>query len=81
MPPGSEAARDAAAATARSGRDGGHPPDAIGADRSLLILDDDEPFLHRLTRAMEKRGFEVTAVDSVGAGRARVVEAGRRPTR
>ena len=44
--------------------------DAIGADRSLLILDDDEPFLHRLARAMEKRGFDVVAVDSVAAGRA-----------
>jgi two-component system response regulator RegA len=42
----------------------------LGADRSLLILDDDEPFLHRLSRAMEKRGFEVTAVDSVAAGSA-----------
>jgi len=46
--------------------------DEIGADRSLLILDDDEPFLHRLTRAMEKRGFEVCAVDSVAAGQAAV---------
>ena len=42
----------------------------LGADRSLLILDDDEPFLRRLSRAMEKRGFEVTAVDTVAAGRA-----------
>jgi two-component system response regulator RegA len=41
----------------------------LGPDRSLLILDDDEPFLRRLTRAMEKRGFEVTAVDSVAAAR------------
>ena len=41
----------------------------LGADRTLLILDDDEPFLRRLSRAMEKRGFEVTAVDSVAAGR------------
>ena len=40
----------------------------IGPDRSLLILDDDEPFLRRLSRAMEKRGFEVTAADSVAAG-------------
>ncbi len=45
----------------------------IGADKSLLILDDDEPFLRRLTRAMEKRGFEVTAVDSVAAARAQVM--------
>jgi two-component system response regulator RegA len=41
----------------------------LGPDRSLLILDDDEPFLRRLTRAMEKRGFEVTAVESVSAAR------------
>ena len=46
--------------------------DAIGPDRSLLICDDDEQFLRRLGRAMEKRGFEVTMVDSVAAGRAAV---------
>ncbi len=40
------------------------------ADRSLLLLDDDEPFLRRLSRAMEKRGFDVTAVETVAAGRA-----------
>jgi two-component system response regulator RegA len=50
--------------------------DAIGPDPSLLICDDDEPFLHRLGRAMEKRGFAVTMVDSVAAGRAAV---GTRP--
>jgi two-component system response regulator RegA len=48
-------------------------PEDLGADRSLLILDDDEPFLRRLGRAMEKRGFAVTGVDSVAAARA-VVE-------
>ena len=53
----------------------------IGPDRSLLILDDDEPFLRRLGRAMEKRGFEVTAVDSVADGPRRWPTAGRRPTR
>ena len=26
----------------------------LGEDRSLLILDDDEPFLRRLAKAMEK---------------------------
>jgi two-component system response regulator RegA len=46
------------------------PQDDFGPDRSLLILDDDEAFRRRLTRAMEKRGFEVTAVDTVAAGRA-----------
>ncbi len=45
-------------------------PEDLGPDRSLLILDDDEPFLRRLTRAMEKRGFEVTPVASVAAARA-----------
>jgi two-component system response regulator RegA len=43
--------------------------DELGSDRSLLILDDDEPFRRRLGRAMEKRGFEVVAADSVAAGR------------
>lgn len=42
----------------------------IGEDSSLLILDDDEPFRRRLARAMEKRGFTPTALDSVAAGRA-----------
>ena len=31
----------------------------LGEDRSLLLLDDDETFLKRLAKAMEKRGFEV----------------------
>ena len=42
----------------------------IGEDRSLLIVDDDEPFLRRLARAMEKRGFEPEAVETVAAGKA-----------
>jgi len=45
----------------------------VEADRSLLICDDDKPFITRLSRAMEQRGFSVTAVDSVGEG-LRVVE-------
>ena len=45
-------------------------PDEIGQDPSLLIVDDDEPFLRRLARAMEKRGFEVETASSVAAGRA-----------
>ncbi|MXW86240.1 MAG: ActR/PrrA/RegA family redox response regulator transcription factor [Boseongicola sp. SB0673_bin_14] len=51
-------------------------PDEIGQDPSLLIVDDDEPFLRRLARAMEKRGFEVETASSVAAGRA---AAGARP--
>lgn len=42
--------------------------EALGDDRSLLIVDDDKPFLQRLARAMETRGFQVTAVESVFDG-------------
>ncbi len=40
----------------------------IGPDKSLLLVDDDEPFLRRLAKAMEKRGFEVETASSVAAG-------------
>lgn len=40
----------------------------IGADKSLLILDDDEAFRRRLARAMEKRGFEPVLAESVAEG-------------
>ena len=43
----------------------------IGEDNSLLLMDDDEPFLRRLARAMEKRGFAVEAVETVAAGKRR----------
>lgn len=42
----------------------------LGPDRSLLLVDDDAPFLGRLARAMEKRGFRPETADSVAAGRA-----------
>ena len=42
----------------------------IGPDKSLLLVDDDEPFLRRLAKAMEKRGFEIETASSVAAGRA-----------
>ena len=42
----------------------------IGPDKTLLLVDDDEPFLRRLERAMEKRGFTVEAAESVAAGKA-----------
>ncbi len=35
---------------------------------SLLLLDDDRPFLQRLGRAMESRGFEVTLAETVADG-------------
>ena len=44
----------------------------LGADKSLLIVDDDKPFCQRLARAMESRGFVVTAVSSVAEGLAAI---------
>jgi two-component system response regulator RegA len=38
------------------------------ADRTLLIVDDDEPLCQRLARAMERRGFIVATADSVASG-------------
>ena len=49
----------------------------LGEDRSILLVDDDEPFLKRLARAMEKRGFEVETADSVAGGKA--IATGRPP--
>ena len=42
--------------------------EAIGADPTLLIVDDDGPFLRRLARAMEGRGFAVEVAESVAEG-------------
>ena len=42
----------------------------IGEDRTLLLVDDDDAFLKRLAKAMEKRGFEVEMAGSVAAGKA-----------
>ena len=42
------------------------------ADRSLLIVEDDKPFLERLSRAMETRGFAVTSCDTVSDGLAQI---------
>jgi two-component system response regulator RegA len=41
-----------------------------GDDPSLLLVDDDETFLRRLSKAMEKRGFSVEMAGSVAAGKA-----------
>jgi len=37
----------------------------VGDDTSLLIVDDDKPFLTRIARAMEKRGFVTATAESV----------------
>ncbi|MBP1851800.1 ActR/PrrA/RegA family redox response regulator transcription factor [Rhizobium halophytocola] len=42
--------------------------DYIGPDATLLIVDDDAPFLRRLARAMESRGFSVDIAASVAEG-------------
>ena len=42
--------------------------EAIGNDPTLLLVDDDKPFLQRLARAMESRGFQVTTAESVEEG-------------
>lgn len=42
----------------------------LGEDKTLLLVDDDEPFLRRLAKAMEKRGFEIETADSVAGGKA-----------
>ena len=38
------------------------------ANKSLLIVDDDNPLRDRLSRAMEKKGFRVTQAESVKQG-------------
>lgn len=53
------------------------PPEAPPTedrDRSLLIVDDDQPFRDRLAKAMERRGFEVRAVASLDCGIAAIKE-------
>jgi len=40
-------------------------PQVTGDDTSLLLVDDDKPFVSRLARAMEARGFVVDTAESV----------------
>ena len=51
------------------------PDVRLSAERSLLLVDDDRPFLSRLGRAMETRGFEVRLAESVAEGLAEVRKA------
>ncbi len=41
-------------------------------DRTLLIVDDDRPFLQRLARAMESRDFVVDTAESIAEGLTKV---------
>jgi two-component system response regulator RegA len=45
-------------------------PVDLGEDRSLLLVDDDESFVKRLAKAMEKRGFLPETAESVAEGKA-----------
>ncbi|WP_128516251.1 ActR/PrrA/RegA family redox response regulator transcription factor [Tabrizicola thermarum] len=49
------------------------PSADLGPDRSLLLVDDDEPFVKRLAKAMEKRGFLPETAQSVAEGRAKAI--------
>ncbi len=44
-------------------------------ERSLLIVEDDKPFLQRLASAMQSRGFAVTTAESVSEGLQQVDQA------
>lgn len=71
MPTDEKSGKDNSEGLETSAADAQTAPDAP-SDRSLLIVDDDKPFLSRLTRAMEARGFAVTSVESVVEGIAAV---------
>jgi len=42
----------------------------LGPNPTLMLVDDDEAFVKRLAKAMEKRGFIVETAESVAAGKA-----------
>lgn len=44
------------------------------ADKSLLIVDDDKPFLSRLAKAMEARGYAVRTAETMEAGKQAIRE-------
>jgi two-component system response regulator RegA len=48
-------------------------PDGV-ADKSILIVDDDKPFLSRLAKAMEARGFAVRTAESLEEGQSVIRE-------
>ena len=49
------------------------PPQAQ-ADNSFLIVDDDKPFLSRLAKAMEARGYDVRTAETLEAGKQAIRE-------
>ena len=47
-------------------------PEPTETELTLLVVDDDRPFLGRLARAMEGRGFQVTTAETVADGLAAI---------
>ena len=47
-------------------------PPAVAAQRTLLIVDDDEPFRSRLAQAMRTRGYKVDTAAGVAEALAKV---------
>jgi two-component system response regulator RegA len=50
-------------------------PAPIPGERTLLLVEDDKSFVHRLARAMEARGFLVTTAETVADGLLQVEKA------
>ncbi len=46
------------------------PDELVSVQPTLLLVDDDRPFLQRLARAMESRGFAVRTAETVAEGSA-----------
>ena len=44
-------------------------------DKSLIVVEDDQAFLNRLSRALEARGFDVQTADTVAGGLALIDQA------
>src|SRR3954447_19763944 len=44
------------------------PASVASPEKTLLIVEDDKPFLQRLASAMQTRGFSVTTAESVAGG-------------
>jgi two-component system response regulator RegA len=59
---------DGPAAGLGDGLDRGPGP-GLGDDRSLMLCDDDEAFVRRLARALEKRGFQPEVALTVAEGK------------
>jgi two-component system response regulator RegA len=66
-----DAASTLSKATSHGPQNGAHD---LGPNPTLLIVDDDAPFLRRLARAMESRGFSVDLAGSVAEGIAKAKE-------